>query len=79
MDCSLPGYRQRSMGFSREEYWSGLPFPSPGNLPDPRMKPELPELAIRFFTTELLGKQALVPFYRWENESSERLGKLNCY
>ena len=28
-----------SMGFSRQEYWSGLPFPSPGNLPDPGIKP----------------------------------------
>ena len=27
------------MGFSRQEYWSGLPFPSPGNLPDPGMEP----------------------------------------
>ena len=35
MDCSLPG----SMGFSRQEYWSGLPFPAPGNIPDPGIKP----------------------------------------
>ena len=28
-----------SMGFSRQEYWSGLPFPSPGDLPDPGIKP----------------------------------------
>ena len=28
-----------SMEFSRQEYWSGLPFPSPGDLPDPRIKP----------------------------------------
>ena len=28
-----------SMGFSREEYWSGLPFPPPGNLPDPGIEP----------------------------------------
>ena len=31
MDCSLPG--TKSMGFPRQEYWSGLPFPSPGDLP----------------------------------------------
>ena len=30
-----------SMGFCRQEYWSGLPFPSPGDLPDPRIKPTL--------------------------------------
>jgi len=33
-----------SMGFSRQEYWSGLPFPSLGNLPDPRIKPGSPAL-----------------------------------
>ena len=30
----------RSMGFSRQEYWSGLPFPSPGDLPDPGIEPK---------------------------------------
>ena len=33
-----------SMGFPREEYWSGLPFPSPGDLPDPGIKPGSPTL-----------------------------------
>ena len=33
-----------SMEFSRQEYWSGLPFPSPGNLPDPGIRPRLPVL-----------------------------------
>ena len=36
MDCSLPGFT--SNGFSRQEYWSGLPFPSPGDLPVPEIK-----------------------------------------
>ena len=43
-----------SMGFSRHEYWSGLPFPPPGDLPDPGIEPVglmSPELAGRFFTT----------------------------
>ena len=44
------------MGFSRQEYWSGLPFLSPGDLPDPEIEPTSPALAGRFFTTELLGK-----------------------
>ena len=42
------------VGFSRQEYWSGLPFPSVGDLPDPGIKPvspESPELAVWFFTT----------------------------
>ena len=48
-----------SLGFSRQEYWSGLPFPSPGNLPDPGIEPVSPTpplLAGRFFTTEPPGK-----------------------
>ena len=36
-----PG-RLQSMGFSRKEYWSGLPFPSPGDLPDPGIEPGSP-------------------------------------
>ena len=43
-----------AMGFSRQEYWSGLPFPPPGDLPNPGMEPtslESPTLAGRFFTT----------------------------
>ena len=45
-----------SMGFSRQECWSGLPFPSPGGLPDPGIKPASPALAGGFFISELLGK-----------------------
>ena len=40
-----------SMVFSRQEYWSGLPFPSPGDVPDQGIKPESPALARGFFTT----------------------------
>ena len=48
-----------SMGFPRQEYWSRLPFPTPGDLPDPGIKPVslvLPTLAGGFFTTEPPGK-----------------------
>ena len=41
-----------SMGFPRQEYWSGLPFPSPGDLVDPETEPASPALAGRFFTTK---------------------------
>ena len=44
------------MGFPRLEYWSGLPFPSPGDLPDPGTEPRSPALAGGFFTTEPPGK-----------------------
>ena len=39
------------MGFPRQEYWSGLPFPAPGDLPDPGIEPTTPALAAGFFTT----------------------------
>ena len=52
MDCSLPG----SMEFSRREYWSGLPFPSAGDLPDPETESGSPAMVGRFFTTEQPGK-----------------------
>ena len=48
-----------SMGFSMQEYWSGLPFPSSGCLHDPRIKPvspASPALAGRYFTTAPPGK-----------------------
>ena len=45
-----------SMGFSRKEYWSALPFPSPGDLPDPGIEPTSPALAGGFFTAESHGK-----------------------
>ena len=45
-----------SMGFSRQVYWSELPFPSPGDLPDPEIKALSPSLAGGFFTMELSGK-----------------------
>ena len=45
-----------SVAFSRQEYWSGLPFPFPGNLPNPGVKPMSPALAGGFFATEPLGK-----------------------
>ena len=44
------------MGFPRQEYWSGVPFPPQGDLPDPGMKPMSPAFAGRFFTTEPPGK-----------------------
>ena len=44
------------MGFPKQEHWSGLPFPSPGHLPNPGIEPASPALAGRFFTSETLGK-----------------------
>ena len=44
------------MGFPRQEYWSELPFPSPGDLSNPGIEPISPALVGRFFTTEPSGK-----------------------
>ena len=55
MDYSLPG-SPVSMGFPRQEYWKELPFPSPGDLPDPKIQPVAPALAGRLLTTEPPGK-----------------------
>ena len=41
-----------SMGFSRQEYWSGLPFPSPGDLPNPGIEPKSPALQADALTSE---------------------------
>ena len=59
MDCSPASQAPESMGFSRQEQWSGLPLPSPGDRPYPRIKPVSSALAGRFFTTEPAGKLQL--------------------
>ena len=51
MDCSLPG--SLAVEFSRQEYWSGLPLPSPGDLPNPGIEPESPALQADSLPTEL--------------------------
>ena len=45
-----------SMGFSRQEYWSGLPFPSPGDLPDPGIEPGSPALQADALPSKPPGK-----------------------
>ena len=46
----------QSMGFSRQEYWTGLPFPSPGDLPDPGIESGSPALEADVLTSEPPGK-----------------------
>ena len=57
MDCSPPGSSVR--GILQQEYWSELPFPSPGHLPIPGIKPESPALAAQFFTTKPPGSSPI--------------------
>ena len=49
-----------SMGFSRQEYWNGLPFPSPGDLPDPGIKPRSPTLQADALTSAPPGKPYMI-------------------
>ena len=48
------------MGFSRQEYWSGLPFPSPGDLPNPGIEPGSPALQTDALLSEPPGKHLIV-------------------
>ena len=50
-----------SMGFSRHGYWSGLPFPPPGDLLDPGVEPASPASAGRFFTTAATWETHVIP------------------
>ena len=54
--CSRPGSSVHGIS-PRQEYWSGLSFPSPGDLPDPGIKPESPALEADTLTSEPPGKQ----------------------
>ena len=58
MLCTVAHQAPLSIEFSRQEYWSGLPFPPPGNLPNPGIEPTFlatPALAGRYFVTEPPG------------------------
>ena len=52
-----------AMGFSRQEYWSGLPFPSPGDLPDPGIYPGLPHCRQMLLPSQPIGKSQPVYWY----------------
>ena len=61
MNYSPPG--SSVMEFSRQEYWSGLPFPSPGDLPDPEIEPRSPALQAESLPTEPPGRPIVVSMY----------------
>ena len=60
------------MQFLRQEYWSGLSFPTPGGLPNPGIEPASP--ALKFFTTEPPGKPLLVSQREQEKSKAQRGG-----
>ena len=65
-----------SMEFSRQEYWSGLPFPAPGDLPDPGTEPRSPALLVDSLPTEPPGKPIIkgyilnwvISFFKWTGD-----------
>ena len=61
------------MGFSRQEHWSGLPHPSPGDLPHPQIEPWSPALQVDALPSELLGKPIVKAGY-WFFQQSWRVG-----
>ena len=56
MDWTVVHQTPLTMGFLRQKYWRGLPFPPPEDLPNPEIEPESPALAGGFFTTQPPGK-----------------------
>ena len=82
-----------SMGFSRQQYWSGLPFPSPGDLPHPGIKPWVQKISWRrkrqptpvFLPGKSHGRRSLVGYSPWghrESDMTEQLHfhfSLSCY
>ena len=69
--CTVAYQAPLSMGFSRQEYWSGLPFPSPGDLPNPGIEPRSPALEPDALTSEPPGKHEWIfkfklPAHNWE-------------
>ena len=74
MDCRLPYQAPLSMGFSRQEYWSGLPFSSPGDLPNPGIEPGIPALEADALTSEPPGKLGTSQMSYFLIASSVRVG-----
>ena len=62
-----------SMGLARQEYWSGLPFPSPGDLPDPGIEPRSPTLQADALTSAPPGKPLIMVKVKIKSLSHVRL------
>ena len=63
------------MGFSRQEYWSGLPFPSPGDPPDPGIEPGSPSLQEDYLLNEPPVNQIIIyKCFKYKNDSNQTEG-----
>ena len=71
--CQVPP----SMGFSRQEYWSGLPFPSPGDIPDPGIEPRSHALQPDSLPTEARGKPIAGTFFTNQAKREAHI-KIDC-
>ena len=73
----IPWQAPLSMGFCRQEYWSGLPFPSPGDLPNPEMEPSLPHCRQILYR---LSHQKSPPIYMFTFiKNCQMLKSLYCF
>ena len=78
MDC-IAHQAPLSMGFSRQEYWSGLPFPSPGDLPDPGIEARSPALQADSLPSELTGKTQVTSLLQVQTWSVCEIGTLPSF
>ena len=72
-------YGPLSMGFSRQEYWTGLPFPSPGHLPDPGTEPRSPALQADFYFCKALDQSKNNEFYWFQGSQDSNLKYMVAY
>ena len=70
MDCQIP----LSMGFPKQKYWSGLPFPPPGDLPNLEIEPRSPALQADSYCLSYQGS----PYYMDPNQIKQLLKDFNC-
>ena len=77
MDCSPRGFSVR--GIFRQEYWSELPFPTPGDLPNPGMEPMSPASAGRFFTAKSPGNTGISIYAQTGVTPSRNIRKIRIW
>ena len=76
--CTAAYQALPSMGFSRQEYWSGVPFPSPGDLPNPGIEPGSPALQAEALPSGLPGKPQIMKKKNWRPLLSPELTDVLC-
>ena len=76
--CTAARQAPLFVGFSRQESWSGLPFPSPGDLPNPGMESQFPRLQVDSLTFEPLGKLCLIKAFNGLSDAIHK-GRNICF